>query len=466
MFYRMEYIQRKSLPCLLLLLFCLPFPGNAQTTDSAVLVTLEESIARALNFNNQVRSSELGIKKAVWDKRYAWTMLMPTVSFNSGYTRIDDQTLAERDFTRYLPPELNVPKTVFQESWYSSFEMSMPLFNGSLLNGLAVAGANEKMARNLSESTRNSIVFQVVSAYLNVMRSSDILQLQEEYLSLSRLNYEKAERLYNAGRYSKTEAMRWKVDFQQQKSTVTSSRSALRSATAVLSRLINTDMLQELRVESSVPDVLTTESTILDANSENEILTMIQLDDEALIKANAALASAKSNERIGKLLYRNSISAYLPNLSLSYSYAWRENNTVELDDYSPKTLRVNLSIPVFTGFQNFTSVKSSYYEYKAGQEDFSDRLKDTRYVLTETANKIINLKTQRELSKTNVEFNKHNYQIVEQQKEKGLVSNIEFIDAKLNYQSARLDDISNQYDFISSMVELYYLLGKIERFIH
>jgi outer membrane protein len=136
-----------------------------------------------------------------------------------------------------------------------------------------------------------------------------------------------------------------------------------------------------------------------------------------------------------------------------------------LDDYSPKTLMVNLSVPVFTSFQNYTQLKSSYYKYKENQENFFDQLQNTRYVLTETVNKLINLKTQNKLSKINIEFSERNYRIVEQQKEKGLVSNIDFIDAKLNLQNAKLSDISNYYDFITSMVELYYLLGKLEEII-
>ena len=193
-----------------------------------------------------------------------------------------------------------------------------------------------------------------------------------------------------------------------------------------------------------------------------QFLVLIQLDDEELIKANAALSAAKSIRNIGKLAYRNSYSAFMPDASLSYSYAWRENNTIELDDYSPKTLMINVSMPLFTSFQNYSSLKSSYYDYKKGQEDFADQLKNTRYVLTQTVNNIINLKTQREISKVNLEHTKQNYRIIETQAEKGLKSNLEFIDAKLNLQLAELTDINNNYDFITSIVELYYLTGKLD----
>ena len=192
----------------------------------------------------------------------------------------------------------------------------------------------------------------------------------------------------------------------------------------------------------------------------------VKLSEDELIKANAALSAVHSQTKVSKLLYRNSYASYMPDVNLTYSHGWRENNTLALDDYSPKTVMVNFSIPLFTSFQNLTKTKSSYYEYKQNKENYHDQLKNTRFVLTETANKIINLKIQRELSKANVEFNKNNYKVIEKQKERGLISNIDFIDAKLNLQNAELGDINNHYDFISAMVELYYLLGKLDEIVN
>lgn len=439
--------------------------GFAQTEIEHIVITMEEAISRAVNKNNQVKASEFAVKKANWDKKNAWTRLLPVVTFNTSFTRIDDSTFALRDFSRYFQdPNLpfKIPQTVFQNAFYSSINLSIPVYNASLLNNISMAGTGEEMAEQLNESTRRTIIFQVVRSYLNVLKSQEIYNQQKEYLELSQLNYEKAERLYESGRYSKTDALRWKVDHQQQMSIVTTSQSNLRSARIILSRLLNAGRGEFFQVENRVPKSLLEESEHLLTLGDMELLALIQLDDEALIEANAALAAAKKGEEMSETAYRNTYNAYLPIVNLNYSHAWRENSTLALDDYSPKTIMVNLSFPLFTSFQNFTQLKSSYYAYRENQEKFYDQMQNIRFILTETVNKLINLKTQKELSQINVEFNERNYKIVEQQKERGLVSNIEFIDAKLNLQDAKLSDISNYYDFITGMVELYYLLGKLE----
>lgn len=156
----------------------------------------------------------------------------------------------------------------------------------------------------------------------------------------------------------------------------------------------------------------------------------------------------------------------MPKVNLSYSYAWRENNTFKLDDYSPKSLMINLSVPIFSGFQNYTALKSSFYEYKKNEEEFKDQLLNTKLILNNVANNIINAKTQIDLLQSNLEFSRNNYAIVERQRESGLVSNIEYIDAKLNMQNANIDYIASTYNFITSVVELYYLTGKIENLIY
>lgn len=394
---------------------------------------------------------------------------MPSVSFNTRYTWIDDSTYILRDFFRqnigsFFPgvdPNA-IPQTTFQNSFYSSVDVNMTIFNGAVFNGISYAAAAEEMTKKQLSSAENMTVFQVISTYLNVLYAEDILTLQNGYLELTDLNLKKAERMQEAGRYSKLEALRWKVEYQQQKSTVSQSTSAKRSALVSLARVTSTDMNEEIQTESEIPQVLVKESERLQNLSDDQLLQMIDLSDDELVEANAALAAVKSSEEMSKRYFRGSYSTFLPNLSLNYSYAWQENNTLDLDSYSPQTLMVNFSWPLFSGFQDYTNLKSNYYDYKRSQEQFNDQLQNLNFTLTQTVNKLINLKTQIELSKTNVEYSESNYKIVASQKEKGLVSNIDFIDAKLNLQNARLSQLKNRYDFISGMVELYYLLGKLE----
>lgn len=438
----------------------------AQESTKIKYITMEEAISKALSKNHQVKASEFALKKAKWDTKHAWTLLFPVINFDSRYTWIDEQTFAERDFRRYLPPELanQFPQTVFQESYYSAFSLSVPVFNASLLNNLWVANSREDMTQQLDKSTRQQTIFEVISAYLDVLENSKILSLQEEFLNLSKLNYEKAERLYQATRYSENDALRWKVDYQQQKNTVVQSKTNQRSLLLSLSRLINSEIEESTGIDENIPAEIISEKDRLLKSEDEEILKLIELSDEDLINVNAALSAAKSNEETSDLMHRNSYTSFMPTISFSYTYAWRENNTFKLDDYSPKTVMINLRMPIFTGFQNYTSLQSSYYDYKKSQEEFQDQLLSTRLTLTDIANRLINLKTQIELTKINVEFNKNNYRIVEQRRDKGLISNIDYIDAKLNLQNAELENISTEFDFISAMVQLYYLIGKIEQF--
>lgn len=459
-------IKRYLLCINVIFLFC----GSlfAQAHIDITMITMEEAINRALKLNNQVKSSEYAMEKASWNTNHAWSRLFPVISFNTRYTWIDDSTLALRDFSRYFQdPDLpfKIPQTVFQNAFFTSLNLSMTVLNPSLFNRISQANIGEEIARDLNTSTRRTIMFQVIRTCLEVLKRKEIYENQLEYLELSRLNYEKAERLFKSGRYSKTESMRWKVDYQQQMSMVTTSESNLRSARIFLGRLLNAKAGEFFRVENRIPKYLLDESKKLINMSDQNLLALIQVDEAELIKLNTDLSAAKRNEDLSQTIYRNSYNNYLPIIDLSYTYAWRENNNIALDDYSPKTLMVNFSLPIFTSFQNYTQLQSSYFDYKQSQENFYDQLQNLRYVLTETVNKLVNLKMQNELSKISLEFNQRNYRIIEQQKESGLVSNIDFIDAKLNLQDANLTDVSNNYDFITGMVELYYLLGKLETII-
>ena len=454
-----------------LLIFTIPILWNSivfsQNYEDKVYLTLQGSISRALQENNQLKSSYYGLQKAKWDRYRAWTQFLPTANLSSRYMHIDDQTLRGRDFRSYMPPELRdqIPQTVFQESYYTAIDVSMPIFNGVLLNGIRIANAGKKTAQKMNESTRNNILYQVINSYLAVLKSEDLLQLQKDFTNLAKLNYEKAERQKLAGRFSDNELLFWKIDYQTQQSSLINTESILRTTKSVLTNLIDMDMFTDFEVESTIPIKILNEADKYSNLPNNYILKLIQFSDEELININAALTASQSQTKLSKLLYKNSYSSYMPNVSLLYTHAWRENNTLELDDYSPKTYMVNLSIPLFTSFQNFSNVKSSYYEYQQNEENHQNQLDNTRFILSETANKIIDFKSQRELSKLNVKYSQNNYRIIEQQKERGLISNIDFINTKLALQNNELTDITNQYDFISAIIELNYLLGALNEIV-
>jgi outer membrane protein len=427
-------------------------------------LTMEGVIDRALERNNLVRSSRFGVEKARWDEKKARMALLPTVNFSARMMRIDDRTFAERDFRRYFGPELadQIPQTVFQTSYASSLDLTVPIFNAELLNGISLARAGGEVANRGERMAREQLLFQVAIGYLNVLKAREVLQLQRDYLELTRLNLEKAERLHRADRYSRVEALRWQVEYKQQESAVVGSRAMLRTAVTALGRLLGAEKGEKIEIEERIPERLLAFSNGLGELDDGELLELGQVDDGALIEGNAGLAANRAGAEMSRLSHRQAKAAYLPNLSLSYSHAWRENNTLALDDYSPKTLMVVLQVPVFSGMQNYTSVRSAYYEYRQEQEELADQVQNVRFLLGDVASRLVDLKAQRQLARANVELSEESYRIVERQKEQGRVSNIDFIDAKLNLQNAKLGEVTAGYDFIAAAVELKYLLGELE----
>ena len=111
------------IPCLVIWLLTFQLfleicPVQGQNSHQNKNLTMEESINRALMKNNQLLASKFEVKKARWEKMNAWTLLLPSLSLNARFMRIDDQTFAERDFRRYLPEPIRseIPQTVLYES--------------------------------------------------------------------------------------------------------------------------------------------------------------------------------------------------------------------------------------------------------------------------------------------------------------------------------------------------------------
>ena len=425
-------------------------------------LTLEACLRQALSGNRQLQAARFAAEKANWDRRNAWSQFAPRVSFNTEITRIDEQTLAERDFSRYFPPEIPVPKVAFRTSYYSSFEARVPIFDAELINGISVATTGQAAAERTREAIRDQILYQVISGYLEVLKRGATLELQREFLVLTGLNVRKAERMHRAGRYSKLDLLRWQVEHQQQKSGVATGEAALRDATVRLRRLLGLRMLRSGALVDRIPPRLDVEVTRVASLSEDEIRALLGVDNQTLVEGNALLAAAARDRERSRLVYRGQYSSYLPDVSLSYSTAWRRNDTLALDDYRPSMIMLNMSVPLFTGFRNLSRLKSALFSYRAQDTRFSDLVDETRQTLGETVNRIVNLKNQRELIRTSLDFNENNYRIVSREKELGRASNLDVIDAKLNLQNARLMEITTRFDLTSAVIELSYLMGSLD----
>ena len=82
-------------------------------------------------------------------------------------------------------------------------------------------------------------------------------------------------------------------------------------------------------------------------------------------------------------------------------------------------IMLNMSVPLFTGFRNLSRLKSALFSYRAQDTRFSDLVDETRQTLGETINRIVNLKNQRELIRTSLDFNENNYRIVSRKRNWG-----------------------------------------------
>ena len=93
---------------------CPPLPCDGNPAGRIQVDPGGVSSKQALANNRQLAAAGFAAEKANWDRRNAWSQFAPRVSFNTEVTRIDEQTLAERDFSRYFPPEIPVPQVAFR----------------------------------------------------------------------------------------------------------------------------------------------------------------------------------------------------------------------------------------------------------------------------------------------------------------------------------------------------------------
>ncbi len=202
----------------------IPTPiGQEQTGPETI--TLEEAVTKALEFNHQLNAAHFGLEAAKWAHRQAMAQLLPSITLQSNYTRLDNETVARanaigREITMFFPDStgtlqpvtIEIPQSVFRDGYETSINGQLLLLNPAVWNGVSLAGASKNLASSEVQTAIQSTVHKTLRVYIELLRLHSLIRVQEQHVEQAIRNAEQAERLFQVGRYSEADVLRWRVE--------------------------------------------------------------------------------------------------------------------------------------------------------------------------------------------------------------------------------------------------------------
>ena len=427
--------------------------SEAQTTR----LDKEAAFSAALdkNFGIQVSRNQLSIAKN--NASVLNSGFLPTVSAISAANYNQDNSTIEfpGQFLEDSSPRPNLTLDQAEAQRYNAgLQLNYTLFDGMgrRYNYKALKNRYALSELQLRETIENTVI-QLFSVYFRVAQLSENSAVLENILGLSKRRLTRAEYAFELGQTNKLAVLNAAVDVANDSISLLNAQQNLGTAKRDLGVLINSDLQQDFKVDTTVVFLpLQRLETLLESAKQN----------------NVQLLLAQTNTRINEYDLKVSQSGFLPRVGLTGSYGWNLNQSaasaffpgVNNTNYNI-ALGANLTWNLFSGGQTMTRIKNAKLaldnqEILQAQQDLSFE-RDLMNAWQVYENSLSIFALQEALVKTSAV----NFKRTEEQYALGTITAIEFRQAQLNLLNAETSSNAAKYNAKLAEYALLQLSGQL-----
>ncbi len=223
-----------------------PISRAERLSTDTVTLTFDGAVARALRDGEEVRSAVASVDAAEAQIGVARSTGLPQLRLNSGYSQVVENARA------------TIVGAVFGQAYTytASAQLSQPLFlGGRVVAGARAAGAVRGAARASTAEVRGQVVVDVERAYLNALFTRRLIEIQRSNLKLADDRVAQAQQLENAGRASRYDVLRLKVERANLEPSLVQAQNDYAIAVLNLRRLVNVPAERPLALTSELDTI-------------------------------------------------------------------------------------------------------------------------------------------------------------------------------------------------------------------
>lgn len=444
--------KHRSIGAVLCLTLCWATGVFAQTT--AKKLSLEQSVRIGVEHNLTLRAARQDLEASKWEVRKTYSNWLPKVEINSGYSRLDDETVRRANiFTEIgksfpgVDPK-DIRQAAYKKTYSTSLTVIQPIYNGGAeYSSIRLSRAAHKANRYSLEDTKQEVILEVKRAYFNVLKAQELLNLMKESAKSTRRHLANVRRMLEVGSRSKTDVLRWEVQLAQDEGNVVEAENHLAIAKAALNEAIGVGLEESYEL---IP--------IAEKNPRENNVSQDQIVD--FVRAHPAVKAMRANVDLQRAQVRLAQGGFQPKVNFAFSYGWEQDDDLRLDGDETWSASVQVSFPLFNSFGNYSGVREAKAELRRTEESAKGVQRGMELKATSAWLNLKAARTRIKIARKGTEQAEENLRIVRNMYEVGLVSNIDLIDAQLASNGAQVSVINALYDFYIAEAELGRALGR------
>jgi outer membrane protein len=421
-------------------------------------LTLAEAIETALVRNITILQAENSIDAAKASVLASYGGYMPTLSYQGGWnrTQIDQaatttQIIGGQTFTR--PPQFSVTN-----NFSSSVNLNYQVFDGfSREAQVSRASANKSAAEHTAKRTRQTIAFQVESAYLNVLRTEQLVRVSEENLKRGRRQLERIVESNRLGALSVADVYRQQSVTASDELNLITAQNNYNKAKADLVALIGLDPREEY--EFSDPTVSgDVEEAQIEADRQR-YGSYEELLRRALNSRPDYFSSRESYNAAGASVSQ-ARRGYFPSLSASAGYSLSNAELKKISDSKRMFWGINLQWTLFDGFQTNNAIQSAATQERNAELSLAQA---ERNISVEVKKALLDLEAARkqyEVAQKGLVSAIQDRRTAEERYNVGAGTLLDLLTANAGLVNAEANKVNAVYNYIIARRNVEYMLGE------
>lgn len=436
----------------------------AQRADTLQL-SLPNAISIALDISDEIRLSRAQAEIADAAVGTARSSALPQLRLNSTYSHAWENARANA-----VGQLFNQPNT-----YNASFILSQTFFQGGrIFAGLRAASDTRNATSFDAQEVRGRMTVDVQRAYMQVLYTTRIVDIQQRNLELSSARAKQVEQFQQAGRAARYDVLRANVDRANIEPLVMQAINDRELAVLDLKRLLNIPVAQPINLTTTIDGV-------------SSVASLTSLADTSLVPDRAVLRSAE----LGLLARREGVTIaradLLPTVTVSFTNGFQafpplgsgfptvrgfaansfcvagspaSSKCQNGGWFTDRSMTATINLPIFDGFRARSNIDLA----RAQQ-----RLAETQLQLSREAVAVEVAKARAELNRARSVFDarqqnsanaKEAFQLASLRFNRGLSTQLEVSDAQLALLTAESTEARATFDVFLASAELARALGR------
>jgi outer membrane protein len=417
------------------------------------VLSLEEAKNLALERNMSVIQAQNNVEAAKSGKLAAFGRYLPSLSGNGSWRR------SRSEGPLYIQGiNTGLDFTLTQGNFSAGLNTSLLLFDGLEREANYSRSQSDFSAtEHTATRTRQSVVFQVVSSYLNVLRLEQLVKVSEENLKRDQRQLERITESNRVGALSLADVYRQQSQVASDEFSLITAQNDFDKAKADLAALIGLDDpagcdFSDVSISTSIDstELATTAAKYADVQS---LMNRALVSRPDYLGAQENLSSSESGVTVAR-------SNYFPSLSAFAGMNWTNENISELTRYVGLNWGLSLNWTLFDGFATNQSLQSAMASKRNAEISMVQAERIIRVDITKATLDLEAAKKQYEVSQKALVSASEDRKIAEERYNLGAGTLLDLLVANAGLVNAEANTVNASYNYIISKRNVEYVIGE------